>query len=134
MTRHADLGRGQSSEGGLLDASVAIATINPQPAHVVLMTERHWLIQRCVYVRPKIRPGISEDRGRESEQNQRNTNNHRTRNGIRSFLEKLAHSDEGAVRPSPIESQPRIGQTCHNWKELQIRERPANPAEIINSF
>src|SRR3954454_3509557 len=110
---------------------MTVATINPEPADVVLMTERHRLIERCVYVCPKIGSCISENRSGKSEQNQRHTNNHGARNGIRPFWKKLAHSDEGAVRPSPIESQPPIQQTCHSLKELEIMKQTPAICEII---
>ena len=89
-------------------------------------------MERCVYMRPEIGPRISENRSRESEQNQGHTDNHRARNGVRPFLEKLAHSDEGRVRPSPIESQPPIRQTCHSLKELEIRDKE-HPALMKSS-
>jgi len=132
MTGHAGLDGRHTSDGGLLYAGVAITTINPEPGDVMLMTERHRLIERRVYMRPKIGPRISENRSRESEQNQGHTDNHRARNGVRPFLEKLAHSDEGRVRPSPIESQPPIRQTCHSLKELEIRDKE-HPALMKSS-
>jgi hypothetical protein len=51
MARHARVGVGHSGIGRFGDRGVAVLAVDAQPAHVVLVAERHRLIKRQIHLR-----------------------------------------------------------------------------------
>src|SRR5712692_1010266 len=91
MAVHARLGRGNIREGRVFDRGMTVTAVDAQPADVMLVAERHRLLDgnlRARGVRGRIQLRPRQDQEGDDEDSAKNA---QTRKSIRAVVENLGH-------------------------------------------